>query len=135
MKYLLSLLFFLFFSLSTFSQSVIYVSPNGDDNNDGSLSSPYKTITKALSIINSGTIKLLGGVYREKITIDNKSNIKISGDESGYAIIDGTVDLNDFNWTETENNIFKTTIDTSIWQLFVDNSEMVMARWPNAQFS
>ena len=95
MKYLLSLLFFLFFSLSTFSQSVIYVSPNGDDNNDGSSSSPYKTITKALSIINSGTIKLLGGVYREKITIDNKSNIKISGDESGYAIIDGTVDLND----------------------------------------
>ena len=42
---------------------------------------------------------------------------------------------NEFNWTETENNIFKTTIDTAIAALFVEDKEMVMARWPNAQFS
>ncbi len=135
MAKLYKLIFFLLLSNNIFSQSdVKYVSPSGNDNNDGSLNSPYKTIAKALSSLNKGTIKLLDGVYREKITINNKSDIIISGDQSGNAVIDGTIKLNDFNWTETENNIFKTDIDTAIWQLFVENNEMVMARWPNAQF-
>ena len=128
--------FLLLLSNNIFSQSdVKYVSPSGSDSNDGSLNSPYKTITKALSTLNSGTIKLLDGIYREKVIIENKNNIIISGDQLGNAVIDGTINLNEFNWTETENNIFKTTIDTAIWQLFVEDKEMVMARWPNAQFS
>ena len=128
--------FLLLLSNNIFSQSdVKYVSPIGSDSNDGSLNSPYKTIAKALSTLNTGTIKLLDGIYREKVTIENKSNIIISGDQLGNAVIDGTINLNEFNWTETENNIFKTTIDTAIWQLFVEDKEMVMARWPNAQFS
>ena len=136
MKHLTSLFFFFFlFTTNLFSQSDIkYVSPNGNDNNDGSLNSPYKTIAKALSSLNTGTIKLLDGIYREKIIIDNKDDIIISGDQSGNAVIDGTVNLNEYNWTKTENNIYKTTIDTAIWQLFIENNEMVMARWPNAQF-
>ena len=136
MAKLFKLVFFLLLSNNIFSQSDIkYVSPSGSDSNDGSLNSPYKTITKALSTLNTGTIKLLDGIYREKVIIENKNNIIISGDHSGNAVIDGTIKLNDFNWTETENNIFKTTIDTAIWQLFVEDKEMVMARWPNAQFS
>ena len=136
MKYFPSLFVILFLCTNIlFSQSDIrYVSSSGNDNNDGSLSTPYKTIAKALSSLDKGTIKLLDGVYREKIAINNKNDIIISGDQSGNAVIDGTIKLNDFNWTETENNIFKTTIDTAIWQLFVENKEMVMARWPNAQF-
>ena len=134
MKYLINLSIFFIFSLNLFSQSV-YVSPNGDDNNDGSIHSPFKTISVALSSLNSDTIILLNGVYREEIIIDNKNNITITGHDSGNAIIDGTISLNDFSWTNTGNNIFKTTIDTAIWQLFIENKEMVMARWPNAQFS
>ena len=131
-------LIFLFLLLSSniFSQSEVkYVSPNGSDSNDGSLISPYKTIAKALSTLNTGTIKLLDGIYREKVVIENKNNIIISGEQSGNIVIDGTINLNEFNWTETENNIFKTTIDTAIWQLFVEDEEMVMARWPNVKFS
>ena len=136
MKYLFSFILLFHIFLNTFSQSdTVYVSPSGNNNNDGSYNSPYKTISTAIENINSGTIILLDGIYREKILIENKNNITIAGDELGNAIIDGTVNLNDFNWTETENNIFKTTIDTAIWQLFIDDSEMVMARWPNAQFS
>ena len=136
MKHLTSLFFFFFlFTTNLFSQSDIkYVSPNGNDNNDGSLNSPYKTIAKALSSLNTGTIKLLDGIYREKIIIDNKDDIIISGDQSGNAVIDGTINLNEYNWTKTENNIYKTTLDTAIWQLFIEDNEMVMARWPNAQF-
>ena len=136
MAKLYKLVFFLLLSNNIFSQSdVKYVSPSGSDSNDGSLNSPYKTIAKALSTLNTGTIKLLDGIYREKVIIENKNNIIISGDQLGNAVIDGTINLNEFNWTETENNIFKTIIDTAIWQLFVEDKEMVMARWPNAQFS
>ena len=136
MAKLYKLVFFLLLSNNIFSQSdVKYVSPSGSDSNDGSLNSPYKTIVKALSTLNTGTIKLLDGIYREKVIIENKNNIIISGDQFGNAVIDGTINLNEFNWTETENNIFKTIIDTAIWQLFAEDKEMVMARWPNAQFS
>ena len=68
MKYLINLSIFFIFSLNLFSQSV-YVSPNGDDNNDGSIHSPFKTISVALSSLNSDTIILLNGVYREKINL------------------------------------------------------------------
>ena len=129
MAKLYKLVFFLLLSNNIFSQSdVKYVSPIGSDSNDGSLNSPFKTIAKALSTLNTGTIKLLDGIYREKVTIENKNNIIISGDHSGNVIIDGTISLNEFNWIETENNIFKTTIDTAIWQLFIEDKEMVMAR-------
>ena len=32
-------------------------------------------------------------------------------------------------------NIWKTTLDFPIWQLFSNRQEMVMARWPNASFA
>ena len=116
MAKLYKLVFLLLLSNNIFSQSdVKYVSPSGSDSNDGSLNSPYKTIAKALSTLNTGTIKLLDGIYREKVIIENKNNIIISGDQLGNAVIDGTINLNEFNWTETENNIFKTIIDTAIW--------------------
>ena len=119
-------LFLFLLTNSTFAQSdVKYVSPSGSDSNDGSLNSPYKTIAKALSTLNTGTIKLLDGIYTEKVIIENKNNIIISGDHSGNVIIDGTISLNEFNWTETENNIFKTTIDTAIWQLFIEDLKKV----------
>ena len=31
-------------------------------------------------------------------------------------------------------NIWETSINFDIWQFFVDHEEMVMARWPNANF-
>jgi len=63
--------FLLLLSNNIFSQSgVKYVSPSGSDSNDGSLNSPYKTIAKALSTLNTGTIKLLDGIYREKVIIE-----------------------------------------------------------------
>ncbi len=137
MKYLLKITFLLLFSTQIFSQSenTIYVSPEGNDDNDGSVNSPFKTISKAVNSINSGTIILLDGIYKEEVLINNKSNIIIKGDNYGNPVIDGTINLSDYNWDHIGNNIYKTSIDTAIWQLFIENNEMVMARWPNAQFS
>ena len=137
MKYLSKIIFLILFSTQIFSQSgnTIYISPEGSDDNDGSLDFPFKTITKGVSSLNSGTIILLDGIYKEEVLINNKSNIIIKGDNSGNPVIDGTINLSDYNWEHTGNNIYKTSIDTTIWQLFIENNEMVMARWPNAQFS
>ena len=128
------LLFLLFISINLFSQKK-YVSISGNDNNNGSIEFPYKTVTKALSEISSGEIILRKGRYREVFVIDGKSNLTIRPYENEKVIFDGTIDISSFNWTNTGNNIFKTDIQTSIWQLFVNHKEMVMARWPNAQFS
>ena len=51
------LLFLLFISINLFSQKK-YVSISGNDNNNGSIEFPYKTVTKALSEISSGEIIL-----------------------------------------------------------------------------
>ena len=64
-----------------------------------------------------------------------KNNIIIKPYDNEKVIFDGTIDISSFTWNNTGNNIYKTIIDTTIWQLFVDNKEMIMARWPNAQFS
>ena len=47
-----------------------YVSPNGNDSNSGSLSSPWKTIQRAANIAASGdTVYVRGGTYNETIKI------------------------------------------------------------------
>ena len=62
---------------------------------------------------------------REEVVIDGKENITIRGPEPGnkFVIFDGTSDLSNFNWISQGNNIFKTTIDTAIWQLFIDEGD------------
>lgn len=50
-----------------------YVSPQGKDNNDGSLGRPYKTIQKGLDEIKPGdTLEIRGGVYHETTDVYNK---------------------------------------------------------------
>ena len=128
------LFFFLLISGNVFSQTK-YVSTSGNDNNNGSIEFPYKTITKALSEISTGEIIIRKGRYYEEFVIDGKNNLILKPYENEKVIFDGTIDISSFNWNSVGNNIFKTDIDTSIWQLFVNHKEMVMARWPNAQFS
>lgn len=54
----------------------LYVSPAGNNNNSGSLTSPYKTIQFAINKATAGDIiYLLSGVYKERVQI-NKSGQK-----------------------------------------------------------
>ena len=57
----------------------IYVAPTGDDANDGSISSPYKTIRKAIEAAQPGTsIFLREGTYTppppDQIMLSNAAN-------------------------------------------------------------
>lgn len=64
----------------------IYVSPDGDDSNEGSKLSPVKTIAKAIELANTGKIVLLQGNYVENNVIVNK-NVNITGE--GNVVVDG----------------------------------------------
>ena len=83
------------------------------------------------------------GVYHEDLTLNNLdatsgNKTLISNYNNERVIIDGTIPITG-NWS---NETIGSTpvkkiesITSSITQLFVGNNQMVMARWPNAQFS
>lgn len=56
--------------IETTSENVLYVSPTGNDSNNGSKSSPFATINKAVSeSANGGVVEIDGGEYRETVNV------------------------------------------------------------------
>ena len=72
----------------------VFVSPAGDDTNSGSIDSPFKTVTKAISEAGDNyTIYLREGTYKEYINI-NKSNITLRNYPGETAKITAVDDIN-----------------------------------------
>lgn len=75
-------------------ETIYYVSNSGDDNNNGYYeNSPFKSITKALTVVKpKGTIRILPGVYYESIGVESCGNlssvITIEG-YNGIPVLDG----------------------------------------------
>lgn len=70
----------------------IYVSTTGsDESGDGSLSKPYRTIIKALSVVSpEGTIGVMEGIYQEgNITWPGTANVTLKGASKTGTIVDG----------------------------------------------
>ena len=147
MKKILSkaIILFIIFHLSALGQTTYYVSNSiGDDIiGSGSIDSPFETIGKAISEIDAGdTVIIRGGLYHEEILIDNlnssiSSPTLIKSFDGETVVIDGTIEiLGQWN-DDNSNSSIKVVngIDDQITQLFVGNEQMVMARWPNAQFN
>ena len=77
-----------------------YVSPKGKDSNSGkTLSSPFKTIKKALAATWSGsnTIYVLTGTYAETLYI-GQSNLTLAAYPGNAPIIDGNTTLPNSDW-------------------------------------
>ena len=116
-----------------------YVSKSGSLSNLGTYNSPFLSVQQAVDIMEAGDICYIRqGVYHENISIDNKDGnesnpIIFTSYNNERVVFDGTVKIEN-EWIPYSGNIWKTEIDFDIWQLFVDNEEMVMARWPNANF-
>ncbi|MEC9135609.1 MAG: LamG-like jellyroll fold domain-containing protein, partial [Bacteroidota bacterium] len=135
---------FLFTSPFLLSQTNYYVAKNGSNSNSGtSISSPFLTISHAVSQINPGDkIYIRRGTYHEEIIIDNIDSTSgnetlISNYNNEQVIIDGTIAVNGSWSDDTIGGVAVKKIENfseSISQLFVGNDQMVMARWPNAQF-
>ena len=135
---------FFIFHMKALGQSTYYVSNSaGDDNTgNGSVDSPFETIGKAVSLMDAGdTVIIRGGVYHEEISIDNfnssnSSPTLIKSFDGETVIIDGTIEIVGQWNDDNANSSIKVIngINDPITQLFVGNEQMVMARWPNAQF-
>ena len=126
-------------SVSFLSATEYYVSPNGSDDNSGTIETPFQTIQHAADLMQSGdNCYLRAGIYHEEIQINNLNGnssdpITFTNYQDEPVILDGTIPITS-SWTVHDGNIYKTTLTEDIWQLFVDGEEMVMARWPNARF-
>ena len=133
-KYILLVLF-----VSVCSGADYFVSVQGNDENPGTINSPFQTIQQAADIVEGGdVVNIMEGSYREQITLDGVSGsdgapILFKAFDYDRVIIDGTK-LISSAWSAHQGNIWKTQIDFDIWQLFLDRKEQVMARWPNANF-
>ena len=123
----------------------LYVSPDGNDDNIGTIKAPFKTIKKAQSEvrdIESGTITvyLRGGTYRLETPLqfsyeDSGSRTKkiiyqAFGDE--IPILKGSKKLK-LKWQDTAEKLVKAPIDETISfeRLFIDGKKQILARYPN----
>ena len=90
MKRVSILILIMHFSIHCFSQTNYYVSPSGNDNNTGTISSPWKTIQHSLNNMTvNGVLNVAGGTYNEKIQIPI-NNLTIKNQTSATPIIDAT---------------------------------------------
>ena len=119
--------------------SGIYVSvAYGSDDNPGTIGQPYKTIQKAVNEMVAGdTCYIMEGTYREEIrrgfvSGSSASPLVICAYPGHDVTLDGTVEIT-AGWEPYQENIYRAVIDTTIWQLFVDNDMMTSARWPNVE--
>ncbi len=89
----------------------VYISPNGNDVNSGTKTSPFKTLTKAVNELNSvGTVIVLNGTYdKESISVGNDGNLIIRADGMSRP-----------KWMQGHKyeGVWSPTIDrANIWQL------------------
>lgn len=120
-----------------------FVSPNGNDTDQGSKQSPVQTLQKALDLAkaaktntdNQITIKLLAGDYHltEPLTITPElNNLEIIGEGTNKVNIKGSKLLKS-NWSIYKDNIWVTEVEDDIDfnQLFVNGEKQILARYPN----
>jgi hypothetical protein len=82
------------------SGSQIYVSPNGDDNNDGYASSrPKRTVRAAVNVARPGTkVFIAAGIYNEITPIIVPQRVDVQGDGERSTIIRPTDPTKDIFW-------------------------------------
>jgi hypothetical protein len=73
-----------------------YAAPNGNDNNDGTLSSPFKTVDRAIEAANPGDIiELRNGNYTSGEIRVTKNNLTIRSYPGEWAVIQAPVNNED----------------------------------------
>lgn len=127
------------------SGTIYYVDgTNGnDDTGDGSPENPWKTISKAASIMVAGdTCRIRSGVYRETVRPANSgaegdgNAITFEPDTDAEVIISGADLIPADGWVQHSGSIYKTNATLSMGdffdQVYVDGVKMNLARHPNA---
>lgn len=117
-----------------------YVAPYGADGNSGTAAHPFRTIQHGVSRLQGGdTLYLKAGRYHEPVTIKSLNGseeqpIRIAAVPGEEVILDGSVPIRS-KWSLYEGQIYSTTLEQPVWQLFVDEKSMSSARWPNGNWN
>ena len=111
--------------------AIFYIATNGNDNANGSINNPFRTLDQAASAMSNGdTCFIRGGVYHDELDLDYKNGLTFQSFEQEEVIFDGTISI-DSTW-ESYNDLYRTSSSEEIWQLFLDGNMLMPARWPNA---
>jgi hypothetical protein len=124
----------------------IYVSPNGNDSNEGTKKKPFATILAAKNAASKYagkelvTVHVADGVYYLPETLvfkpedsgSEKFPVIYKADNEGQAVLSGGTLLN-LKWGEYQDGIFKATTpeNLKVDQLFINGTNQRMARYPN----
>jgi hypothetical protein len=135
---------FLSLAMSGCDDEGYFISPQGSDDNPGTLNRPFKTVQKCAEIVQPGEICWLRqGIYRETvqpaISGTSKEPITFAAYKDEEVTISGTEIIE--GWTVDRDSIFRTNAslpvsnysDTEFFanQVFVNGEMMPEARFPN----
>lgn len=125
----------------------IYLSPNGNDSNNGTRKKPLKTVEKAVEIIHKSddkqiTVFLDNGIYpvENPLVFTNPENGKLpevtfKAMKKQIPVISGGVQVK--NWTKNNNGFWEAEISGhiekagNVRELFIDGKRATRARFPN----
>lgn len=116
-----------------------YVSIRGNDSNSGTMDKPFRTIQKAVWVMESGdTCFIRDGRYSETVTVkdvkgqeDSPIVLRPYGNEK--VVLDGSEPI-EAKWSVYKGRIHKARIGQAVRQLFVEGKSMCSARWPNGNW-
>ncbi|VGO16311.1 hypothetical protein PDESU_04902 [Pontiella desulfatans] len=116
-----------------------YTSTNGNDGAFGSMEYPFRTIQRGIDELSAGdTLLIRGGTYHEYVSITglnaaSNAPTLIAAYSNEAVTLAATEPISSTGWTSwnQHSNVWKTTLSTNIWQLFVNGEAMIEARWPN----
>lgn len=130
----LKLVVFQLFICTTVSATTFYVSPQGDNSNNGmSEDKPFKVVQYAIDQMKAGDeLIVLDGFYTG--TLKLKSGITIKAKNPRMVVFSGVKPLT-ASFEQHSGKIFKAKVNKTIKQLFYNHTPMNWAQWPNIRWS
>ena len=132
----------------TIATGTIFVAPNGDDANPGTMAQPLKTVAKARDVVRGMTagmtaditVYLRGGTYQQTSTLpfgnaDSGKNgfyVKYVAYQNEQPIITGGKAITGWTMSTTGNGLYSASgVTTPFRQLYVNGVKAIRARSPN----
>ena len=124
--------------------SQYFISPQGNDDNNGNIETPFHTIKPVLQLLETKsdpgdvTVYYREGTYHLDQTIvfqpqhsgSEQYSVLITSWKNENVILSGGIEFNQ-QWSVNKNGIYQTKIDTPIDELYINNVRYHMARFPN----
>lgn len=139
---LLILILFISYTPISLAQSTLYVSPEGNNNNSGTIKAPFQTIDKALAVAQQISdeavqIQLREGTYylpAPLIIEANKKALTLTAYNNEIVVISGGNEI-EVDWKKVRRKKYLKTKVThpGFDQLYINGEKRILARYPNYQ--